>query len=168
MSNNSINTPTDHNKVLGIIHVAYGIGNLALVVLIAVIVFGVLGIAALGSRGGGGEALGIGIIGFIMLIVLIVNAVLTLPEFIAGYALLKRKRWARTASLISAILEALNFPFGTARCVYTLWFMFSDQGRRLYDKSHHALPPTPPQWVSVSMGNQQPVYVPPASPPDWR
>jgi hypothetical protein len=168
MSNNSMNTPTDHNKVLGIIHVAYGAGTLTLLILIGLLVFAGLGIAAIAGRGGGAEALGLGFFGVIMLIVLAVNAVLTIPEFVAGYALLKRKSWARTASLLSAILEAFNFPFGTALCVYTLWFVFSDQAKQLYDKSFQSLPPVPPQWTNPAMEIPQPQYVRPASPPDWR
>lgn len=155
---------TDHNKILGIIHIAYGAFTVIVLLLLAVFLFPVLGFAA--ARTSGGEVAGIGIVALIVGIVIGVNLLLTVPEFVAGYALLKRKKWAKAAGVVSAILESLNFPFGTALCVYTLWFLFSDQGKALYDKSPAALPPPPvPQWVNSP--NREAAYVPP-SPSDWR
>jgi hypothetical protein len=156
---------TDHNKVLGIIHLAYGAFNVLVLLLISVFVFGVVGIAALGQEGG---ALGLGIVGVIMLFFISFNLIMTIPEFVAGYALLKRKKWAKGACIVSAILESLSFPFGTALCVYTLWFIFSEQGRRIYDMSNAALPAAPPSWAGASVRGREPQYVPPVSPPDWR
>ena len=57
------------------------------------------------------------------------------PVVLAGYALLKRKRWAKTMGLIAAIVAGLNFPLGSALCVYTLWFLFGESGRFLYHKA---------------------------------
>ena len=38
------------------------------------------------------------------------------------------------------MLAGLTFPFGTALCVYTLWFMFGEKGKFLYHKAAYALP----------------------------
>jgi hypothetical protein len=155
---------TDHNKILGIIHLAYGAFNVLVLIVITLFMVGVMGLVATGQSGG--EAIPIGIFGFLMAIVILLNLVFTAPEFVTGYALLKRKRWARVAGIIAAIIESLNFPFGTALCVYTLWFLFSDKGKLLYDKTSSALPPSPRQWQQFHQREVQ--YVPPSAPPDWR
>ena len=153
----------DHNKILGIIHLVYGAFNVLALIVVAIFVGGIMGIA-LGRSGE--DAIPMGIVGVIMIFVILMNLVFTAPEFIAGYALLKHKRWARVAAIIAAIVESLNFPLGTALCVYTLWFVFSDKGKLLYDKTSNALPPSPPQWRQFQQPEVQ--YVPPSAPPDWR
>ena len=52
--------------------------------------------------------------GFLLFIFLI-TLIFTLPAFIAGYALLKHKPWARIASLVAAVFEAMNVPMGFTR-----------------------------------------------------
>ncbi len=47
----------------------------------------------------------------------------TVPAIAGGFGLLTRKKWARKFVLISAVVAALDFPFGTAIAAYTLWFL---------------------------------------------
>jgi hypothetical protein len=47
----------------------------------------------------------------------------TVPAIVGGFGLLMKKRWARKLVLVSAVVAALDFPFGTAIAVYTLWFL---------------------------------------------
>ncbi len=54
----------------------------------------------------------------------------TVPALAGGFGLLMKKRWARKLVLVSAVVAALDFPFGTAIAVYTLWFLLGS-GRRL-------------------------------------
>ena len=68
-------------------------------------------------------------VGFIVLIQLL----FVVPSLVAGYALMKRKRWARIAAIISAVLAGANFPIGTAVCVYAIWFLTSESGKSMYD-----------------------------------
>jgi hypothetical protein len=49
--------------------------------------------------------------------------VLGIPNLIAGIALLKHKRWARTLAIILAILALPSFPAGTAAGIYALWVL---------------------------------------------
>ena len=42
---------------------------------------------------------------------------------IAGYGLLNRRPWGRIVAIIVAILALINFPFGTALGIYTLWVL---------------------------------------------
>lgn len=43
--------------------------------------------------------------------------------FIAGWGLLERQPWARTLAIVLGILALLDFPFGTALGIYTLWVL---------------------------------------------
>ncbi|HYP01686.1 MAG TPA: hypothetical protein VER76_15955, partial [Pyrinomonadaceae bacterium] len=97
------------------------------------------------------------------------------------YAMLKRKQWARTASIVAAVLETMSVPIGTAVAVYSFWFMFSDAGKALYDTNsartpqrpfalNDAPPPPAADWnaqTSTSFGREH-EYAPPSQPPDWR
>ena len=46
---------------------------------------------------------------------------LSIPGIIAGIGLFKRKEWARILTLIISVLHLVNFPFGTAVGVYSIW-----------------------------------------------
>ncbi len=43
----------------------------------------------------------------------------------AGWGLLDRRPWARTLAVVLACLALIDFPFGTALGIYTLWVLFS-------------------------------------------
>lgn len=107
---------------------------------------------------------------FILLFVGVMMAVMLIPSLLAGYALRKRKRWARTMSIIAGVLAATSAPFGTAVCIYTFWFLFSEPGKHLYDNPQRMLPPE----REIGLGLHRPgvkkdeQYVPPPAPPDWR
>ena len=59
-------------------------------------------------------------------------SIFTIPSVIAGWAMLKRKPWARTAGIVAAVLAATSAPIGTAACVYSMWFWFSDKWKTVY------------------------------------
>ena len=106
---------------------------------------------------------------FMSLFVMVMFGVMILPCLIAGYGLLKGKKWARTAAIIGAVTAASNFPFGTAVCVYTFWFLFSDPGKAIFERQNFRLPPTQQEWANeVPNRQQQGQYAPPPTPPDWR
>jgi hypothetical protein len=50
-------------------------------------------------------------------------AALGIPGLVAGYGLLARKIWARLLAIVVGILGLVNFPFGTAIGLYTLWVL---------------------------------------------
>ena len=52
---------------------------------------------------------------------------------LAGYGLLKYKSWARILAIILAILNLILFPIGTAIGIYTLWAMFNDETKALFE-----------------------------------
>lgn len=157
-----MNSPTDHNKILAITHLVWGVFSVVVTVLVSIVMLVMLGFVASESR----NPVPVGLFTVVMILVVLVNLVLTLPSFVAGYAMLKKKRWAKPAGIVAAIIDGLSFPFGTAICVYTLWFIFSEQGRQLYD-NRLALPPSPPVW-NEAIRQREFEYVPPVTPPDWR
>jgi hypothetical protein len=53
----------------------------------------------------------------------------TVPAIAGGFGLLMKKRWARKFVLVSAVVAALDFPFGTAIAAYTLWFLLGSSRR---------------------------------------
>lgn len=153
-------TPTAHNKLLGLLHLCYGAFSM-----VAMSVVGISVLVMIASAPG--DAVSAGVFAVIVVAMVIITLLFTIPSLIAGYALLKRKRWARTMGVVAGIIAALTFPFGTALCVYTLWFLFGERGRFLYHGAAYALPPGPPLWSKVGR-HTQPEYIPPPSPPDWR
>jgi hypothetical protein len=52
---------------------------------------------------------------------------------VAGYGLLKYKSWARILAIILAILNLILFPIGTLIGIYTLWVMFNDETKALFE-----------------------------------
>ena len=77
-----------------------------------------------------------------------INLAFTIPNVIAGYALLKRRPWAKVAGIVGGVTAAISFPIGTAVAVYTFWFLFSETGKAVYDGASPPLPPKPPSdWA---------------------
>ena len=65
----------------------------------------------------------------------------TVPALAGGFGMLMRKRWARKLVLVSAVVAALDFPFGTAIAVYTFWFLLGSSRRlRGVESSYPARP----------------------------
>ena len=169
-------TPQDHNKVIGIMHLIWG-GFNALMMLIFVPIFILIGAAGAADPGApSGLAAIFGIFGAIMLILALV---LGLPPILAGYAMLKRKSWAKVWGIIAACVESLSFPFGTALCVYTLWFLFGQEGQNFHRGGGASAPQdwrgslrdgSAYDWETrrTSQSSRPREYTPPPQPPDWR
>jgi hypothetical protein len=164
-------TPEEHNKALGICHLVYG-GLSALMMLAVLFFFGAIMFTI-----PGGEA-PVGLFMIVLTFIMLWSFILTMPSFVAGYAILKHKSWAKPASIVAAVLETMSFPLGTAVAIYSFWFMFSDAGRAMYDKNAaypqrpYALRDTPPppasEWNARTSQEREREYAPPAQPPDWR
>jgi hypothetical protein len=157
-------SPSGHNRTLGLLHLAYGVFCIALVVVLTFFVSGTIDALAV-------QGAAVPVATFAALIVgsIFVSLILITPSFITGYALLRRKQWARRVGIIAGVLAGLTFPFGTALCVYTLWFLFGEKGKFLYHKAAYALPPSaePRRRMKKLLRASEP-YVPPTTPPDWR
>ena len=154
-------TPEQHTKYLGYSHLGYG-GLMAL-----------MGLAMIGFINGifrldpNGPPFGVMIL--FSLFITLMYGLMTVPSFIAAYGLLKKKKWAKTASIVGGVTAAMNFPIGTAVCVYTFWLLFSEPGKAIFEKSTYQLPPSR-QWYAneAQQRQEQTQYTPPSTPPDWR
>ncbi|HEX3558614.1 MAG TPA: hypothetical protein VHU19_05395 [Pyrinomonadaceae bacterium] len=164
-------TPQDHNKVIGIMHLIWG-GFNALTLLI-LIPFFLLFAGVIGSDPHAPPELSV-FFGFFGVLVLLLAALFGIPPIVAGYGMLKRRSWARLAGIISACFTALSFPFGTALCVYTFWFLFSE-GENFYRVPDAAAwrgslrDADAFDWEAQRAADaRQKDYTPPPQPPDWR
>src|SRR5437868_7708244 len=80
-----------------------------------------------------------------------IGVAMTIPSIVAGYALLKRRPWAKVAGIVGGAVAATSFPIGTGVAVYTFWFLFSDAGKQVYSGVKKEPPPLPPgEWQSSS------------------
>lgn len=61
-------------------------------------------------------------------------ALLSLPEVIAGFALLKFKEWGRILALIVAVLNVIWFPIGTALSIYTFVILLNTETSAVFQK----------------------------------
>jgi hypothetical protein len=165
-------TPEQHVKYLAWSHIGYG-AFFALIFGLFGIFFGVGTISAmLSTPGSAGPPLFFMV--FMLLFMTVMFALFTLPSFVAGYGLLKGKKWAKVWAIIAAVLAGGQFPMGTAVTVYTFWFLFSEPGKQYFEQGgNYALPPgrqtwANQQWDHESQRQREGQYNSPPSPPDWR
>jgi hypothetical protein len=167
-------TNEQHNKYLGIAFLAHG-GFQLLILLLMVAMFGgfMMLIPNQPGRPEPPRALILVIIGFVAM----VQSIFAAPSLIAGYALLKRKSWARLSAIIAAVLSAMNVPIGTAVCVYALWFFFGDNWKEVYQpaltsastaRAHLPGQTDAAAWAVNQSREPSKDYAPPPPPPDWR
>lgn len=81
------------------------------------------------------------IFGIMMVFVSFFFLLFTVPVIVAGWAMLKKKPWARIAAIIGAIAASMSVPFGTAACVYALWFWMGDNWKEVYAESGESARP---------------------------
>jgi hypothetical protein len=162
-------TPEEHNKTLGVLHLIYG-GLQALLLLVASF-FAIPAFYIIWNEPGHSAPP-------LVFLLLVFGAIVALslfffaPALIAGYALLKRKSWGRTAGIVAAVLMGLNIPFGTALAIYSFYFLLGSGARLYEDESAHfaryalgdAPPPPASEWLSKDRERE---YAP-TQPPDWR
>jgi hypothetical protein len=170
-------TSQDHNQVIGIMHLIYGGFNALTMVILVPFFLVVMGI--IGSDPSAPPEI-TAIFGFVGALFLFFAVLFGVPPLLAGYGMLKGKSWARVWGIIAACVEALSFPFGTALCVYTLWFLFGE-GQNFHRagggqtagqgwSAPHLRDANAYDWEAqrTAQTNRQRDYVPPPQPPDWR
>jgi len=95
---------------------------------------------------------------------------------VAAWALLKKKPWARVAGIVGAVVSAMSVPFGTAACVYALWFFLGEHWKEVYET------PSPTsraslsgsinlddtKWSGIRTGPDGDIVAEPVQKPDWR
>jgi uncharacterized BrkB/YihY/UPF0761 family membrane protein len=161
-------TNEQHNKLVGIGFLVHGSFQMLIALLVAMM-FGTFAMMIEEHPGRGAPPRLFFLT--IMVIVLFVQAVFALPSFVAAFAVLKRKSWARLSAIIAAVVSAMNFPIGTAVCVYALWFFFGENWKSVYEPISNGaraqLPNDATQWASQPWEARRERVTPP-TPPDWR
>jgi hypothetical protein len=142
-------TSLEHNKWLGIAHLSYA-GFQLLMMAVTMAFIGVMFSNIFGqARRMGGEPPP-PFVGLVLVLAGVFQVVFSIPPIVAGFALLKRRSWAKIAAIVGGVVAAMSFPIGTALAVYTFWFLFSDPGQQLYpSKSSDAPPPPPDDWQAA-------------------
>jgi hypothetical protein len=165
-------TNEQHNKFVGYAFLAHG-GFQVLMGLLFGLMFGSF-IALIPSQPHGPEPPR-AFFFLIMSFVIVIQSLFALPSFIAAYAVLKRKSWARIMGIIAAVLSAMSVPVGTAACVYALWFFFGENWKEVYEpainqggaRTQLSGAGETATWTVNQGRDASRTYAPPP-PPDWR
>src|SRR5690606_39393702 len=83
-----------------------------------------------------------------------IQLVFTAPPVLAGYAILKKKSWARIAALVAGFLGVMNMPIGTGAAIYAFWFFFGENWKPVYGIGPEYLGPAMPPDPSFYYGNR--------------
>lgn len=135
-----------HVKILGWLHIIFGILGLAAGVIVMIIFGGIAGIV--GATGASDDrVIAIPILGGIGGIIFLVLVALSLPGLIAGIGLIQFKAWARIVMIVLSALHLLNIPFGTALGIYGLWVLLNRETEVLFQRPMvpYPQPPYPQQ-----------------------
>jgi uncharacterized BrkB/YihY/UPF0761 family membrane protein len=161
-------TPQEHNKYVGLAQLGYaGVQLLMMILLMAAEGYMFENIYSRSQEMGGPPPPPFLVLIFVF--VGIFTVAMTIPSVVAGYALLKRRPWAKVAGIVGGVVAATSFPIGTAVAVYTFWFLFSDVGKQLYDGKNQGLPPLPPkEWQPSSSDSAHDGWVNYTPPPSAR
>jgi hypothetical protein len=80
-----------------------------------------------------GDAVVLPILGLIGIVGLGFFAMLALPGMLAGYGLLKRKKWGQILGIVVGVLSLVNLPVGTAIGAYTLFVLFQNSANEYFN-----------------------------------
>ena len=119
-------TAEEHNNTLATLHFIYGAMHgltLAGLLLLAVVVK----LASPDASSISTFWIAFGVLMFVVLLF-----VVGLLPLVVGYALKKRRLWAKPLGLALAVISLVNIPVGTALGIYTIKFFRSEGGARLY------------------------------------
>lgn len=124
----------EHIKILGVLHVVYGILGVLAGIIVLVIFGGLAGLVSVADRSGD-ALIAVPILGGIGAFVFILLLALSLPGIIAGFGLLKLRPWARMLTIVLSALELMSVPVGTALGIYGLWVLLSPGGEKLFGRT---------------------------------
>ena len=114
-----------HINILGWLYIVFG-GIGVLMGVLFMIGAGLVGAAAGAEDASAG--LMAGGIGFFIAIII---AVMSLPSIIAGWGLLKRKRWSRMLAIVLGAISLLSIPIGTLLGIYTIWALTKPESQAM-------------------------------------
>ncbi len=107
-----------HVIILGWLHI---VSN-ALFLLVGL--FGLLFFAGIGVVTG--DVTAMGVLSVFGIVAALFCGVIALPGILAGYGLLKRRKWGQILGIVVGFLSLVNFPIGTAIGLYTLFVLLQE------------------------------------------
>lgn len=75
-----------------------------------------------------------GIFVFFTVFMAVWSLIFIIPQLLGGWKMYKEDPKAKNWGIVAAILACMNAPLGTAAGVFTLIFIFGDDGRKFYDQ----------------------------------
>jgi hypothetical protein len=119
-------TAEEHNKTLATLYFVYsGIHGLTLIGLLLLVL--VVNLTTPASEIISSFWLFVGVAVFVILFLIV-----GLLPLIVGYGFRKRASWLKPIALLTAVLNLVNIPIGTALGIYTIKFFRSEGGVKLY------------------------------------
>jgi hypothetical protein len=164
-------TNDEHNKYIGIGFLVHGGLQVLMLLMMAAFFFFFLMVSV-----PPGDEPPMAFFGVFFAVMAIFQTLFTVPAFVAGYGILKRKSWARMAAIIAGVLSAMSVPIGTAVTVYAYWFFFGENWKQIYENepiSGNAFLPEPSFMPEGARGQAREAEYefqknPYSQPPDWR
>lgn len=122
-------TAAEHNRTLATLWFIYGAMHGLTLVALLLLVF-VVKFATPGADLISASWLAVGVLAFVVLLLLV-----GLLPLLVGYALRKRRRWAKPLGISLAVVSLINIPVGTALGIYMIKFLSSQSGVKFYGGS---------------------------------
>ena len=119
-------TAEEHNKTLATLHFIYGAMHGLTLAGLILLVF-VVSIASPNTFSISAFWIGVAVVAFVVVLVTV-----ALLPLLVGYGLLKRRRWTKPLGIGLAIISLINIPVGTALGIYTIKFLRSEGGIKIY------------------------------------
>jgi hypothetical protein len=120
-----------HVRVLGILHIVFGVMGLLFALVVLLIFGGIAGVVGTSVQRPEAQV-AVPILAAIRTFVFFALLILSLPGIIAGIGLLQFRPWARILTIILSAFELMSVPFGTAIGIYGLWALLSKEGEELF------------------------------------
>ncbi|MCX6330850.1 MAG: hypothetical protein NTZ85_15215 [Bacteroidia bacterium] len=117
----------NHVTVVGAIHIGFGIIGLF-------VALGVFFLINFAKGMVGDDEIPKTILGFISLSVPLLIGSLATLKLVGGIGLLSFQPWARYLIIVVAILAIPNIPIGTLRGVYSIWVLFQEETKKLFER----------------------------------
>lgn len=107
-----------HCTVIGAANLVFA----ALIMIAVPAVFVAMGIVgATGAEAPPGEPSPVAVLGAVGVGLFFLLGFIALPFILAGWGLLKGKSWGKGFAIVTAVLNVLALPLGTALSIYTFW-----------------------------------------------
>jgi len=126
---------SSHIKVVGTLHIVFGILGILASLLIVLFYGGLASIIGFNDHSDD-KYIAIPILGFIFGLGAVLVFLLSLPGLVGGIGLLLGCNWGRIVLIVVSCLELLKFPFGTALGVYSLWVLTNKETERTLTTAH--------------------------------